>query len=470
MRNKFELGGKMDTKNVSNPERELRRRLINRLKGSPDYTEGILRYPEKPLYYYMDARWLWPLLNTGELRAGHMRFSNDSQEYIIGKKVVDQLQIENWRELKCEDTDILQSFFICFSEKRDSRAQWSEYCRGSIGVAIEFDFSQPNYCWKEFGREQINGMQVYFNEGKYKYPCFEIQDKRSKEALSEHESRLHIPCISMPRKVLYVNPDSFDIEENFPARYHIKNSIDSVAELLISTTNLEEAIPRLLPMFSREDLIPFVKHWTFWEESEYRLIFNLHDWDTAFRHAYSTFSYQEKEVGLDSYIQYAEDSQKVKRLPGIFLKCKHPNEDFDCSKDSYLRLDQKITQNTKSPTILEYSDLNDMENKLKQYIGTKDGENMKSLTIPQGKNQVETFERVEETLGESGRRQMNKDNMPDDNFCFIWCNGHWPIRGIIVERVADSELLRDQIANYCKQHHWLKDIYVCESSIPYRKR
>jgi hypothetical protein len=293
----------------------------------------------------------------------------------------------------------------------------------------------------------------------YRLQCLQVQDKRS--GLSEAE-RIPVTYATSPRKVLYMQQgsarDEAALDNILKPRYH-----ESCPDSLIDNCMLAESIRNTLPDCSRDELIPFIKHWTFWEEEEYRLVVNLRDVAFCFDRDYE----DSKALGLSSYIQYGKGDAGADGLPGIFLSCKLNDKDLDCSRDSYLRLD-RVNKKGKAiaPMILEYRNLNNLRKQLKKYMSTN---TLRSVTIAQGIHQAEVYELVEQVLEENGKRNLD-GNEPDDVYCPIWCNGYWPIRGIIVERAHGSELLKDQIETYCKLHHWLKDVYVCESSIPYRKR
>lgn len=50
----------------------------------------------------------------------------------------------------------------------------------------------------------------------------------------------------------------------------------------------------------------------------------------------------------------------------------------------------------------------------------------------------------------------------------IWCDGHMPIRRIIIGPSRDAELMKASIEEYIKTRYWMKDIKVDISNIPLR--
>ena len=50
----------------------------------------------------------------------------------------------------------------------------------------------------------------------------------------------------------------------------------------------------------------------------------------------------------------------------------------------------------------------------------------------------------------------------------IWCDGHLPIRRIVVGPSQDAELMKNSIKEYLKTKYWTKDIEVEVSKIPLR--
>ena len=50
----------------------------------------------------------------------------------------------------------------------------------------------------------------------------------------------------------------------------------------------------------------------------------------------------------------------------------------------------------------------------------------------------------------------------------IWCDGHLPIRQIIVGPSKDAELMKESIIQYKNNKYWMKSIEVKVSEIPYR--
>jgi hypothetical protein len=202
---------------------------------------------------------------------------------------------------------------------------------------------------------------------------------------------------------------------------------EKIPSRLMDISKLEELLEGKTPgSIERNELTSCIKHWSFWEENEYRLLIDLRGLGEAFKTHHSNQNGSEETISAASYIQYGGEVHGANGRPGIFLKCKHYRDDLDCSENSYLRFDAKFAYNERPGGIIEYTDLSDMEKKLASAIDS--GMRFKSLTIPQGKKQVEAFEKVDRLLFNKGRRNFNTagsyKNEPDSNYCYIRCNGH----------------------------------------------
>ena len=90
------------------------------------------------LFHYTTRDNLWNILESNSFYARHIRFSNDSAEYNIGKKEVEAIGNEG-KEL----TDLNDCYMVCFCEKDDILSQWREYARG--GVSLELNFTQDTF-------------------------------------------------------------------------------------------------------------------------------------------------------------------------------------------------------------------------------------------------------------------------------------------------------------------------------------
>lgn len=65
-------------------------------------------------------------------------------------------------------------------------------------------------------------------------------------------------------------------------------------------------------------------------------------------------------------------------------------------------------------------------------------------------------------------RQRLQQQSPAIENVKIWCDGHLPIRQIIVGPSRDAEYMANSIREYIKTKYWMNDIEVKLSGIPLR--
>jgi hypothetical protein len=96
-----------------------------------------------------------------------------------------------------------------------------------------------------------------------------------------------------------------------------------------------------------------------------------------------------------------------------------------------------------------------------------DPRNYDSIIIPQleEKDQKSLFDKVD---GYVLKKTKKKKNMYKKSN--VWCDGHWPIREIVVRKTKTQEAIVEGIENYIRKIYWLKNVKVSPSGIPYRER
>jgi Protein of unknown function (DUF2971) len=122
------------------------------------FLHSIQHDPQYPdlLYHYTTAGSLKKIIESREMFATHIAFLNDAREYFeaiesLVRRIWFRLNREGinesdreflsvlFRSLQQTDLHNLYPFFVlCFSEKRDSLAQWRSYGRGEGGISIGF--------------------------------------------------------------------------------------------------------------------------------------------------------------------------------------------------------------------------------------------------------------------------------------------------------------------------------------------
>jgi hypothetical protein len=117
--------------------------------------------PPPVLYHYTSMEALLSILNSGQIRATHIRYLNDiSEAEWMWKAVVNQLE-ETKRSTECaaqatqtstilgmiNERRILNDFVASFSENADDLSQWRAYCPGGAGFSIGFETKALNTQW-----------------------------------------------------------------------------------------------------------------------------------------------------------------------------------------------------------------------------------------------------------------------------------------------------------------------------------
>jgi hypothetical protein len=110
--------------------------------------------PNLPVYHYTTAESLKAIIETGIIRAGSMRYSNDTREYHHGfnaiydglveaKNLTASAKLVVQKICNCLKSDSHpHKFACCFSELSDDLEQWRGYGAGGSGYAIGFNLRE----------------------------------------------------------------------------------------------------------------------------------------------------------------------------------------------------------------------------------------------------------------------------------------------------------------------------------------
>lgn len=216
------------------------------------------------LYYYTNVETMRYILQDANIYATNLGYMNDAEEYANGVRELREIFNER-KEKELITEEMLQevlgkeitSYSISFSEARDLLSQWSMYA-GESGVSLKMCFCgteryrayPDSNKSKDVKREELlntgekSGIQkVYYctkaamNENEYKEIADEIWDdaiKRQKHAIQDAEKT-----------------EIADIDDEYPLLW--------------------------------KQMAPFVKRAEFKAEAEHRLVFNMAEWERAFR-------------------------------------------------------------------------------------------------------------------------------------------------------------------------------------------
>lgn len=368
----------------------------------------IFKTPKKSLYHYTSREVFWLIMESESFLARHIMFSNDYEENMIGKKKIAQA-MEQMKSLLTEPESL--PFMVCFCEEGDLLSQWRGYARE--GVAMEFDFSKGLY-----------GLEDGFSS----YYCYTIMNQDCDTnyiSKNINDEEVVVKAIASPYSVIYTESGE-----------KIDNNIEEKIKYIVEDTenNRQQNVV---------GMIPYIKNNKFAEEKEYRLIFDM------------------KQI-------IPEVQRDLLRQKYIYLDVngiKKPNIRIKFGDQSLAEQENMINLYYINPDwtkILEELKRELLSEKIKiQLVTDKDKYKMPNdeILVSNGKYQ--------EKVCVSLRLKMRQQTPPVRSVK-VWCEGHLPLRRIIVGPSQDAELMKCSIEEYLKTKYWTRDIMVEKSVIPLR--
>ena len=368
----------------------------------------IFKTPKKSLYHYTSREVFWLIMESESFLARHIMFSNDYEENMIGKKKIAQA-MEQMKSLLTEPESL--PFMVCFCEEGDLLSQWRGYVRE--GVAMEFDFSKGLY-----------GLEDGFSS----YYCYTIMNQDCDTnyiSKNINDEEVVVKAIASPYSVIYTESGE-----------KIDNNIEEKIKYIVEDTenNRQQNVV---------GMIPYIKNNKFAEEKEYRLIFDM------------------KQI-------IPEVQRDLLRQKYIYLDVngiKKPNIRIKFGDQSLAEQENMINLYYINPDwtkILEELKRELLSEKIKiQLVTDKDKYKMPNdeILVSNGKYQ--------EKVCVSLRLKMRQQTPPVRSVK-VWCEGHLPLRRIIVGPSQDAELMKCSIEEYLKTQYWTRDIMVEKSVIPLR--
>lgn len=312
--------------------------------------------PIKALCHYTSLPALFNILESDSLWATATRFSNDSSEEMVFS---DTSYFKN--------TEIrMDNFLLCLSQNTDCLSQWRGYCPNG-GGAIELDLMTP----RQYSVLYAN----YDTTNQYK--------------LIENA----------PLRVLYV-----------PKGQQLHEEIMRV---------LEERDVNQNSVLKIHNLLPYFKNAAFYEEGEWRLLFenttNAFSPCVRFRTLYN---------GI--------------KVPYLVIKCGKVSDDLsECTFD--------VTKYDSDEALKDHKKVHDQ------------------IEIPQGNNQEKVYYQMKEII----YKHKMASGEPWNKYPRIICAGHLPVRRIILSPTYDRKRLKEEIHRFCSSVYWLQDVEVVCSEIPY---
>lgn len=228
------------------------------------------------------------------------------------------------------------------------------------------------------------------------------------------------PCIYSVLHADYETSYRYEREFNAPLpvlyveKDHLSLSPNSLSEQLFKDGEDKTYSP-----FDVEDIVPYFKDDAFEEESEWRLMFG------------------NKRGNLSKCIRFRTIKDGVK-VPYMVVRAGDLGENYSrCELE---------------PSEYTMDKLDEIRNK-----------GITTVRIPQGNNQEAVYYKVESAVNKYNR----DNNLKGDYRIKIYCEGHLPIRKIVVAPTYDRERTAEKIKRYCWSNYWLRDVDVTFSNIPY---
>lgn len=407
---------------------------IEEQKNANTIETKLFQTPDTPLFHYTSREIFWKIIEEESLLARHILFSNDSEEYELGKSKVKALKGDNTADRNGIGEEEVgtanERYMICFCEKGDLLSQWRGYAKN--GIAMEFDFSlgigggevdnfSPYHCFtlvnggdipakEKIKPEKEDGGRESFDK---RYVC--VDERTNKKYLTL--------CITAPYKVFYATRGRNTRE--------LKSALKSIKE--------GEAAG-----ISAAKLIPYIKNKKFDEEKEYRLIFDLED------------LYNAEQEHMRGRKNIYLDVEGVKK-PNIRIEF---GDARDCLEKDTVEI--YYVDPTYQDMLEDFTKALGEEKITVMPKLMPDGTKLKrnEFLLGNGKNQERVMWRLSQML------KVKSENCKNVK---VWCDGHLPLRQIIVAPGKDAELMRKSILQYKNNKYWMKYIDVTISEIPYRE-
>lgn len=382
-----------------------------------------------PLFHYTSREVFWKIIEDESFLARHILFSNDFEEYELGKTFIQ-------KKLKLNDNESEhvalhnEKYMICFCKEDDLLSQWRGYAKN--GIAMSFDFSlgipdlnnnifSPYHCFTLVNNGSVPKKSEIL--AKTDDPSPQFDERYLSSGLYDSEKYISL-CVTAPHKVCYIE----------------KNKRNSELSAALKELALKDDIVK-----SASKLIPYIKNKKFDEEKEYRLIFNLTDLYKPQMECFigGKITYLDIDglkkpnirVEFGNAQDYLEDNKPIK----IYYR--------NTSYQSCLEKIKEEMQHSNPPIITELALITDTSLK------------KNDIWLSNGRNQEKVTWKLYELFAEE-KNIFSKAK--------IWCDWHLPIRQIIVGPSKDAELMKESIIQYKNNKYWMKSIDVKVSEIPYR--
>jgi len=412
------------------------------------------------LYQYRDFESFWNIIKSDSFWATDARFSNDWEERQKGQDIGDIMFPRKTRKKPYDDKD---HYIVCFSLYGDRLSQWRGYATyGGVSFGMDYGLTSGTHL-----------------------PFYIINP-------ATDATNTHMLCYLKPRPIYYAT------DGNTPEFHQYLSCDEARSPMSMETFKVQ------FPTISRDvkicldpneramrvypQIIPYIKNIGFEEEAEYRLVVNQDYFSTS--------------GNLRNFVQFRDSGHQ--KIPYIVLRAGNPKYD---NRECVVRIrtNNQLSINETGNFINELKDIlkaadksNDVfscdpitgkeltdlycfgctrrhlfspglrrsrlqcrygDDEHKAYLGRNEPA---SIIISQGADQERVFELIYD--------YVHKLKFSADEGFKLWCEGHLPIREVIVGPCEKPTETFESIENFFKnsRHYWLRDVEVKQSAIPYR--
>lgn len=181
-------------------------------------------------------------------------------------------------------------------------------------------------------------------------------------------------------------------------------------------------------------VIPYIKNGAFEEEQEVRIIFEL-------------------TKGDRQLVCYADDKRVGFKRPYLNVKCGIQEKSTE-KNVKIVKMDRRINSEL-------YEKIKKCLEPGVDIVNLEDPYNIESIYIGTGENQEKIFNEV--------RKQLVNNPELSEGYK-IWCEGHWPIRSIMIGPSPNQGIIAESVSHYIKSYYWMRYVEVKCSKIPYREK
>ncbi len=376
------------------------------------------------LYHYANYDTLWKILGSDSFFARNIRFSNDANEYMTGKSVIERFVKSDTRFDEGNKRNIFQQeiqnnpmmyFMVCFCEDGDLLSQWRGYAKDGVSIGLDF----------RGGYKKQNNIERHVE-----HFCV-VNNKKFQDANKENKGRFNckyylddtntsIAFVQMPYKVQYISKKDRKMANDILSKLYDSGEYE----------DCRDAAEKLIKY------IPFLKDKSFEEEKEHRLIFDM------------------EYLGVSRANSDYVCSKKVEYLEQDGIKKPYINVEFGRAKNKLSDVSNVCVGN-------DVLDLKDVLGKINNTVIYED-KKRKGIYIGEGKNQEDIMVEIEKLIEAPEVSERLREKVK------IWCEGHLPIREIMVGPSKKQHDIKESLDFYKKTVYWMKYIEIKESKIPLR--